>query len=188
MKKIVLTILINLILTSCTTLNNKSSSQEEQKKKVKVAEINLQLGIAYMEKGDIEHAKQKLLYAGEKAPELPEVWYTMAYFQEKIGNNNEANANYLKAIQLAPGRGDVQNNYGTFLCRSGKFTESIEHFVLAIKDPQYLEISGAYENAGLCALKIPDKKLAQMYFAKALETDPNRSVSIVELNKLRRIS
>lgn len=188
MRKKILILLLILLLQSCASLNKNSSSTETQKKNNKIAEINLQLGTAYLEKGDMEKAKQKLLYAMEKAPKLPEVWYTMAYFQEKSGNTVQADSDYLKAISLAPNRGDVQNNYGTFLCRSGYYNEAIQHFMLAIQDPQYLEISAAYENAGLCALKIPDKKLASRYFNKALENDPNRAVSLAMLNQLRTVS
>ncbi len=105
---------------------------------------------------------------------MPESWYSMAFFQEVTGNQELAKEYYSKAIALAPHRGDVQNNYGTFLCRSGDYQGAIQHFLSATQDPEYLENASAYENAGLCAQKIPNQALAVTYFNKALMQDPNR--------------
>ena len=59
----------------------------------------------------------------------------------------------------------LQNNYGVFLCRQKKYTEAIIHFLLATKDPAYLHVSDAYQNAAHCALKIPNRALADQYAA-----------------------
>jgi type IV pilus assembly protein PilF len=168
--------------SACSTM--KPADEKEAKNK-KVAEIYVQLGMAYLAKGDVQRSKQKLLYAQKKAPYLPEVWYSTGYFYEKTGNQTLAKENYLKAVQLAPNRGDVLNNYGTFLCRRGQYQEAISYFMQATQDTQYLDNAGAYENAGLCALKIPDKAQAIKYFNLALETDPARMTSLSELNKIK---
>ncbi len=170
------------LLSGCST--TQSPEAQEKAHATKIAGIYTQLGMGYLEHGDIQRAKQKLLYALQKDPTLPEAWYSMAYFNEKTGDKARAEEDYLKAVALAPNRGDVQNNYGTFLCRHGDYQKSITHFLLAIKDPQYLDAAGAYENAGLCALKIPDKKLAGRYFNLSLEQDPTRMTAMNELSKL----
>lgn len=85
---------------------------------------------------------------------------------------------------MAPDRGDVQNNYGTYLCRTGEYEQSIDHFMLAVKDPDYLDTSDAYENAGLCALKIPNKKMAYGYFNTAITQNPSRPVSLFKMAQL----
>lgn len=168
-------------LVACTN----KEAQMEDAKNMKVATLNVQLGMAYLGKGDMQRAKQKLLYAIQKYPNLPEAWYSMAYFNEKTGNKEDAKIDYLKSVELAPNRGDVQNNYGTFLCRSGEYEDSIQHFLLAAKDPQYLDTASAYENAGLCALKVPNKKAAAEYFNLALGQDPTRITSMNELTRLK---
>lgn len=171
-------------LCSCSSM--KAVPDPEEKQNIKIAEINIQLGIAYLDKRDMQRAKQKLLYALQKAPSLPEAWYSMAYYFEVTGNKEQANADYLQAVKLAPQRGDVNNNYGTFLCRTGQYSEAVNYFIRATKDQEYLETAGAYENAGLCALEIPNRKLAMQYFSQALESDPGRQFSMKELNKLRQ--
>src|SRR5688572_8424968 len=98
-----------VVLSSCQTVAEK----EEASKKINAAKINDQLGMAYLERRDTQRAKQKFLLALEQAPSLPEAWYSMAYYLESTGNNTEAKQHYLKAVSLAPDRGDVLNNYGT---------------------------------------------------------------------------
>ncbi|MDR3491235.1 MAG: type IV pilus biogenesis/stability protein PilW [Gammaproteobacteria bacterium] len=168
-------------LSACNTVQNSADPNTPQ---TKTSRINTQLGMAYLQNNDMQRAKQKFLLALDQAPNSPEAWYSMAYFQEVTGNSAKANEAYLKAIQLAPTSGDVQNNYGTFLCRHNQYQNGIKHFLLAINDTRYLHTAGAYENAGLCALKIPDLHSAENYFNHAINQDPNMSTSLLELAKL----
>lgn len=174
--------MILLTVSSCASTTNPNENSEETK--TKLAEINIQLGMAYLGQQDVQRAKQKLFLALEENPQLPETWYSLAYFEESTGNQILARKYYLKAVELAPERGDVQNNFGTYLCRSGHYQEAIQHFETAVQDIHYLDTAAAYENAGLCSLKIPDKKAAKQYFKLALEQDPKREASAKELAKL----
>lgn len=169
------------ILTGCHTL---SSSNKEHNKKTTAAEINLQLGMAYLEKHEIQRAKQKLLLALHEAPQLPEVWYSLAYFFEVTGDQERAKRSYIRALELAPKRGDTNNNYGTFLCRSHHYQASIKYFLTATQDEEYLDTASAYENAGLCAELIPAPTLAMKYFERAFKQDPNRPGPLLDMAEL----
>lgn len=158
-----------------------SDDSDMTSKKITAADANIQLGMNFLAKGDVLAAKQKLLNALRVAPSYPPAWYTMAYYLEVTGQEQAANRYYLKAIALSPKSGDSQNNYGTFLCHRGKVKESLTYFVAATNDPNYMESGGAFENAGLCALLIPDSQLAKSYFNKAVLRDPNRTRSLTQL-------
>jgi type IV pilus assembly protein PilF len=134
---------------------------------VEAANYNAQLGLVYLKQGDIKLAKSKLLLALQQAPSDPLILDSMAYFLETTGEIQRAESYYLRAINHASKNGAVQNNYGTFLCRHQRYQESLEHFLLAVKDGNYLNTAQAYENAGLCALKIPNRKLAKEYLCKS---------------------
>lgn len=185
MKKNGLLILTMIIACMMGCATNKAKTEQDEQK-VKNASINIQLGMTYLERKDPQRAKGKLLRALDQAPHLPEAWYAMGYFLEKTGDAKKAGDYYLKAVELDPARGDVQNNYGTYLCRHSHYRESIEHFEKATKDNTYLDSASAYENAGLCALKIPDKVLAADFFRRALAQDPDRKLSMTELVRLTR--
>jgi type IV pilus assembly protein PilF len=173
-------------LTGCKTTRSTSedptagTDQEKPRPKTETAKINAQLGIAYLEEKNVQRAKQKLLLALQQGPDMPETWYSMAYFLEATGNTDEARKYYLKSVAIDPKRGDAQNNYGTFLCRSGQYQESIKHFMLAANSPEYLDPAAAYENAGLCAMKNNSYKQAAGYFNQALLKDPARTISLLK--------
>lgn len=186
MKKWLLITTLTVSLFGCSPFSPPSASSNagadsDVDKKLMAANANIQLGMNYLQDGHVETAKQKLLLALELAPKYPPAWYTMAYYLEVTGNIQKANQYYLQAIRLAPKNGDVKNNYGTFLCHVGKAKASIPYFIAATQDPTYIETSAAYENAGLCALLIPDIQQAKEYFNKALMNDPNRTRSLFEL-------
>lgn len=173
-----------VIMVACLTACQTTQPSSEEEKKISAAKINDQLGIAYLERHDIQRAKQKFLLALDQAPNIPEPWYSMGYFLESSGDREQAKKYYTKAVELAPERGDVLNNYGTFLCRSGDYQGAVNHFLKATRDPKYLEVAAAYENAGLCSLKIPHDSDAMKYFEKALREDPNRTSALLELAEL----
>jgi type IV pilus assembly protein PilF len=174
-------------MTGCSSLYQPVDPTPDAAAKAKLnaaADANIQLGIAYLQKKDVTLAKQKLLDALRVAPDNPAAWYAMGYYLEVTGNNTEANDYYLRAIKLAPKDGNALNNYGTFLCHTGKSKESISYFLAATQDLNYVDTGAAYENAGLCALNIPDLKLAEQYFLKALSNGPMRERSLTELAKI----
>lgn len=148
------------------------------------ANYNAELGLNYLQQGDVERAKSKLWLALKQDPHNPIVQDAMGFFLEQTGETQQAQNFYLKALTLAPHSGIAQNNYGTFLCRQGQYQQSIQHFLLATQDLQYLHTSQAYENAGLCALKIPDIRQAENFLHKANKADPGRASPLLELAKL----
>ena len=68
----------------------------------------------------------------------------------------KAEADFQKALKIAPRNPDVNNNYGWFLCNIGQPRQSIQYFLNALKDPLYDTPDVAYANAGACAMKAGD--------------------------------
>lgn len=148
------------------------------------SDVNVQLGLAYLENGDVQRAHQKLLLAEQQSPGSLQAKGAMGYFLESTGNLSSADAYYRRAITLNPSSGAAQNNYGTFLCRRGHYAEADQHFLLALQDPNYLNTAQVYENAGLCAMQIPDAQKAMRYFTQAITQDPKRAISWLELGRI----
>ncbi|MDF1758934.1 MAG: type IV pilus biogenesis/stability protein PilW [Coxiellaceae bacterium] len=171
-----------LILSGCVTTNE--SKQALSTTNYETSTSNIQLGVAYLDKGESSLAKQKFMAALQASPDLPASWYAMAYYHEVTGKEDLADQEFRKAIALAPDSGETHNNYGTFLCRNGKYKQAIEQFKLAVSKPRYTQDGSAYENAGICALQIPDKIAAMHYFQKALVNDPNLPNALLHLGEL----
>jgi len=171
------------LLAACTSQqqNQNEIADTVDAHNPKAANINLQLGIGYLQQGDIDRAKQKLLLAEKQDPSSPLVWDSLAYFYSKTGDVNKADQFYRKAISLAPSNGKTLNNYGTFLCGQGQYQKAIQYFNAAVKDPSYVTTGQAYENAGLCAEQIPDRQRAKTLFTKALQNDPTLPTANLEM-------
>lgn len=161
--------------------NINSDNMPKEASKHEAAKINAQLGMAYLEQKNVQRAKMKLLLALSQGPDMPEPWYSMGYFLEATGDKEEAEKYYRKALSVAPDRGDARNNYGTFLCRKGKYAESVKYFLSAAKTPNYLDPAAAYENAGLCSMKMSAYNQSISYFKQALLKDPGRNLSLLKL-------
>ena len=179
-------LIIGLFLIQSCQQNTDATDEPATKKynREEAASYNIQLGIAYLKQGNRPRAKRKLLLALAQAPDSADANASMAYFMEKIGEMDDAQSYYKKAMTLSAGSGAQLNNYGAFLCRRGKYQQAEDYFLKAVRDLQYEHTAGAYENAGLCALAIPDYPKATKYFAKALEQDPSRKQSLYELVKI----
>lgn len=174
MKKIlsITFIILALCTGGCRSLNVDHKHQQKE-----AAEANVKLGMYYLlEKSNAAQAKQKFLKATTQAPTDPMVWYSLAYFEERVGEIEVAHAHYLQAIKLSPKEGATQNNYAAFLCRQGEYRKSVGHFINATQDSHYLNTAKAYDNAAQCAAKIPDQALAEKYLelarARGLEVMP----------------
>jgi type IV pilus assembly protein PilF len=70
---------------------------------------------------------------------------------------------------LAPNDPEVNNNYGWYLCDTGRERQSIAYFLNALKSPLYETPERAYTNAGTCALKAGDLDGAQGYLLQGIQ-------------------
>ena len=160
----VLSMLI-LLLSACVTPDADAPLSENQK----AAEINIQLGVRYLGKGEYKLADEKLRRAIRQDPKSATAHWVFALLQERLGEYDVAEKYFRKAISLDPKDSKAHNNYGTFLCNQDRVLEAEKEFLSAIENPLYDDASSAYANAGTCFLKLPDKVKAEEYFRKSLE-------------------
>jgi type IV pilus assembly protein PilF len=172
-------------LAGCPQYSEYGQTPQVNPKKLNdAAQYNTQLGIGYLNQGDEPRAKRKLLTALRLAPDSPDANAAMGYFLEKTHDQVEASTYYKRALALAPKSGAQQNNYGAFLCRTGKYKEAMKLLLNAGEDVHYVNSAMAYENAGLCAELMHDHSKSKTYFLKALTQDSSRKLALYEFAKL----
>ena len=140
------TIFFLIIFLLCSCANHSPQNAN-------AAAINTQLGLAYLQHGDVARAKSKLLLAETEDPQSAVVCDALGYFFEKTGDLNNARKYYLKAITIATHKGSAYNNYGTFLYRQKHYREALKYFNLAAHDPTYLHADLAQKNSELTRKK-----------------------------------
>jgi type IV pilus assembly protein PilF len=133
------------------------------------AELNVKLGLSYLQKDRVDLALIKLNRALSQAPDSSRVNWAYALLEEKLGKVESASKYYRKAIKLNPKDSEAHNNYGAFLCSQDRVQEAINEFDMAVANPLYSTPEYAYLNAGLCAAAHADNDQAEAYFRKALD-------------------
>ncbi len=170
-----------LLISGCvsTAPGPKPSTRSES-----ASSYNLQLGVAYLQKGDLALAKEKIDRALQQNPRDPNAQSTRALLAERLGNESEADRYYRAAIRLAPANPDISNNYAVFLCRTGRIDDGVQRFVAAARNPLYSTPEAAYTNAGVCLRGANRADEAAENFARALQKRPNHLEAVLQLGDL----
>lgn len=156
-----------LLVAGCASGPRKFEPQRESS-----ADINARLGLSYMQQGNYDVALEKLKKALEQDPNSVAAHHYSAELYKALNNHELAEQHYRKALRLDSSDPAIQNNFGVFLCDRKRYEEAERHFLQAAKIPSYRRPDEAYENAGLCALRIPDARRAEGHFRQALEINP----------------
>lgn len=149
-----------------------------------LAEINVRLGVAYLQRGQYKVALRKLQSALSQNPQLVTAHTTIAVVYEQIGAIKRAEKHYRRAVQIDPTNGMAQQNLATFLCKRGKYAEAEKHFLAAVKDPFYRTPELAYANAGICLARDGQYAQAEKYLRKALEIDDKFPTALFHLSRV----
>lgn len=164
--------------------NNEAVSSADQSDNQRRASIRLQLAVGYYEQRQLPIALDELRQALLADPMLADAYSVRGLIYMETGENRLAEENFLQALKLAPNAPDYNNNYGWFLCQTGRERQSIAYFDNALKSRSYQSPAKALANAGVCSLKLNDTKNAERYLVQAFEQDPGNPAASVNLARV----
>jgi type IV pilus assembly protein PilF len=167
-----------LALVACSSTSNNA------RKKGDASNYNMQLGMAYLNQGDLGLAKEKLDRAVAENPGDPNVHSAMAMLQDRLGHPEGADKEFKAALNLGPRSPDILNNYAVYLCRTGRTDEGVKSFEEAAHNALYRTPEAAYTNAGVCLRGAKRDTQAAMSFQRALQIKPNFSEAAYQLADL----
>ena len=152
--------------------------------KTAAAQTHTQLAAAYMNRGDLKDAEATLNKALGFDSDYVPAHTMLAILNWRINRLPEADKEFRAAIALNPSDGDTNNNYGQFLCKTGKPQEAMGYFKRALADPFYKTPALANTNAGSCLLQSGDLAGAAPYLNKALVIDPQFAPALLAMAEL----
>lgn len=170
-------LLLAASLSACTSTSKGTSKKE-------TAEYYSQLGAGYLQKERLELAQENLAKAIKINPNSKDGLHYSALLQERLGNMQQADVLFKRAMQLDGKNPELLNNYGSHLCKQGKYKAAVAAFTAAFKDPLYQTPEFAYTNAGICLQKAKTPQQAESYYRQALERDPNFSLALYQMAEL----
>jgi len=165
-----------LLVSACSSTSNKSDDELR-----KAAETNTALGRQYMDRGQYEISLEKLKRAVAFDKTYAPAHSMLAILYETIGEMDEAEQEYKLAVRYAPRNGDVNNNYGAFLCGIGKRADAEPYFLTAVEDPFYDTPEIALSNAGTCALAQGNLDKAEPFLRQSLEYDDQLGAALLPM-------
>lgn len=133
------------------------------------ARVHTELGAAYYQTGAMAVALEHLRVALTADGRYFQAYSVRGLVHTTLKEYAKAEEDFRRALSIAPNDPEVNNNYGWFLCETGKERQSIAYFLNALKSPLYETPERAYTNAGTCALKAGDHEGAQTYLLKAVQ-------------------
>jgi type IV pilus assembly protein PilF len=170
-----------LLLAACSSTSNQLHAQNKKD----AAAYNVQLGIAYMNQGDLERAKDKLDRALTQDPDNADVHSARAALFARLRNANKADEEFREALRLSPHDPRIINNYAVYLCQNGRTDEGVKHFLEAAHNALYPTPEVAYTNAGVCLRAAKRDEEARSNFNKALQVRPNFAEAAFQLANLQ---
>lgn len=147
----------------------------------KTAVLNLELGLAYMEKKDYKRALNKLRKALKIDPQYSDAHNTIAILYSRLGEDDQAGAHFKKAVQTDSANSGALNNYGQYLCTRGESEKAMTMFSRALENPLYSTPQFAHINAGICAKNNKNLEQAEIHFRSALKRTPRMAAALFHM-------
>lgn len=169
---------LSLNVTGCSTPKNSEQSAD------KIAQAHTELAGSYYGRRQYAIALQELGVALQADPNYAPGYGVRGLVRMALHENDLAEADFKRSLRLDPKSSESRNNYGWFLCQSGKPKESLAQFAEAVSNPLYATPEVAYANAGMCAIDAGDLPVASGYLQRALILQPGMPAALFGLSKV----
>ena len=148
------------------------------------ARIRVELAASYYQQRNYNVALEEIRQALAADPDYAPAHGLLGLIHMDLGDRARADESFQRGLRLAPADSELNNNYGWFLCRTGREAQSIAYFMNALKNPLYATPARPWHNAGLCTLQQGDERTAETYFQRAFQLDPSDPVAMYNLGEL----
>jgi type IV pilus assembly protein PilF len=145
------------------------------------SKLHTELGSLYFQDGNMAVALDELKIAIAIDPTYAPAYNVRGLVRLNLREMTSAEEDFKKALSLAENDPEINNNFGWFLCQTGRESESVPYFMRAVKNPLYQTPDRAYLNAGSCSQKAGDLDAAEDYLQKALRIAPDNLQILMQL-------
>lgn len=181
MKRTAIMLSLLVFVSACATTAEREADDAKRRRFI---DTQVQLAAGYMQRGQLEFAKEKLEKALNVDADDVSANNTMALLQWRLKDYAAAESHFRRAVRADKGTGEAQNNYGAFLCDRGRVDEAVERFKRAANDPLYSTPAVANQNAGLCLARTGASAAAEPYFREALKINPRLAPSLEQMARI----
>lgn len=145
------------------------------------AKLHTELAALYFQDGNMAVALDETAIALAAQETYAPAYNVRGLINHYLRETGQAARDFERALELEPGDPEINNNYGWFLCQTGREKDAIVHFMRAIRNPLYQTPDRAYLNAGQCSQKMGDLAAADDYLQKALRFSRENPLVLLRL-------
>jgi len=149
------------------------------------ARVHTDLASVYYERGNYAVALDELRMATEADSSYPQAYSMYGLVYAELREKELAASSFERALRLSPNDGDINHNYGWFLCQTGRESDSIRYFLHAVRNPLYQTPWRSYSAAGVCSVRTKNIKDADEFFQRALKLEPDEPTALLQLAQIR---
>lgn len=137
------------------------------------AAVRLELASLYFGKGEFNTALNEIKLAIQAYPEYGAAYNLAGLIYAALGNMAQADASFVRALQINPRDGDTMQNYGWVLCQNRRYAEADLQFQQALLQPNYRGAARTLRAMGLCQAR--DNRLAdaEASLMRSYQIDPS---------------
>jgi type IV pilus assembly protein PilF len=173
-------VLLLFILSGCTMLSvmdddgidDRDLQVEMGAARESPADLYVNMAAAYLQRGQIDAAMARAKRAVREDRGSARAHYMLAIVYQRLGEREQAEKAFHKAVQIDARNPDYRNAWGVVLCKQQRYQEADEQFRRALDKPLYATPEVALANAADCARRAGDPVAAERYWRQALEKNP----------------
>lgn len=148
------------------------------------AKIFTDLAAAYFQRDQLKVALDDVRKAIVADNRYGPAYNVLGLIYMELAEDQLAEENFRKAVDLDRSDSEAHNGYGWFLCTRGRYDEALAQFTDALRNPLYAMPEQALANTGLCSEKKGELNKAEASFVKALKLQPDYPLATVSLARL----
>ncbi|PIE44317.1 MAG: type IV pilus biogenesis/stability protein PilW [Gammaproteobacteria bacterium] len=176
-----LSLLPVIVFAGCVTTTDAPYGKKEDSAKALTAYI--QLGLAYIERDNMERARKHLKRALEIDPKSAGAHAALGLVYQNEGEDDLAEQEFLNSLRYDPSFTRGRTYYAAFLYSKGRYQEAYDSFQAASLDTGFASRSQIFTNMALCARKLNKRELMLKAYEKSLvlnSMQPNILLTLVK--------
>jgi type IV pilus assembly protein PilF len=148
------------------------------------AKASLELAAGYFQRGQHAIALEELENAVRAQPDYAAAWGLYGLVFHSLKEDGKAEANFQKAMNIAPNDPELRTNYGWFLCRTNREAESVAEFERAANNTLYRTPELALLYGAQCASRVGKMQIAEQFYKRILGVTPDAVAAFFGLTEV----
>jgi len=195
-KKFFLLFVVAMVMSGCSSLSTEKKEEKNaaedkplpklrQLNKVEAVKAHLKAGVASLESGDMSRAHRHLKRALELDDKSAEVHNALAIFYQVEKDNAQEEKHFKRALALDSDNPSINHNYGSSVCRQGRYDEARKYLTKAASDYRYGKRAETYENLGRCEILAGNTVAAESAFEDAYRLNQKLPKTLLGLASIK---